>query len=153
MHRQVLYTLCKMKKNNENTNAFLIHISAFAGFIFPFGNIITPLIAWQTLKDRSTFLDEQGKEAVNFNISYSLYVFILTLTFIPIAISSIFKNQNNFIRNNHFNFDIDNIFGFIGLGSITGIVYLIGIALVIIASIKAKEGENYKYPFTIKFIK
>ncbi|SDU15699.1 hypothetical protein SAMN04487762_2150 [Polaribacter sp. Hel1_33_78] len=142
-----------MKKNNENTNAFLIHISAFAGFIFPFGNIITPLIAWQTLKDRSTFLDEQGKEAVNFNISYSLYVFILTLTFIPIAISSIFKNQNNFIRNNHFNFDIDNIFGFIGLGSITGIVYLIGIALVIIASIKAKEGENYKYPFTIKFIK
>lgn len=142
-----------MNKNNENTNAFLIHISAFAGFIFPFGNIITPLIAWQTLKDRSTFLDEQGKEAVNFNISYSLYVFILTLTFIPIAISSIFKNQNNFIRNNHFNFDIDNIFGFIGLGSITGIVYLIGIALVIIASIKAKEGENYKYPFTIKFIK
>ena len=157
MHRQVLYTLCKMKKNTENTNAFLIHISAFAGFIFPFGNIITPLIAWQTLKDRSTFLDEQGKEAVNFNISYSLYVFILTLTFIPIAISSIFKNQNNFIRNNHFNFDFnfdfDNIFGFIGLGSITGIVYLIGIALVIIASIKAKEGENYKYPFTIKFIK
>lgn len=157
MHRQVLYTLFNMKKNNENTNAFLIHISAFAGFIFPFGNIITPLIAWQTLKDRSTFLDEQGKEAVNFNISYSLYVFILTLTFIPIAISSIFKNQNNFIRNNHFNFDFnfdfDNIFGFIGLGSITGIVYLIGIALVIIASIKAKEGENYKYPFTIKFIK
>lgn len=157
MHRQVLYTLCNMKKNNENTNAFLIHISAFAGFIFPFGNIITPLIAWQTLKDRSTFLDEQGKEAVNFNISYSLYVFILTLTFIPIAISSIFKNQNNFIRNTHFNFDFnfdfDNIFGFIGLGSITGIVYLIGIALVIIASIKAKEGENYKYPFTIKFIK
>ena len=86
-----------------------------------------------------------------------MYVFILTLTFIPIAISSIFKNQNNFIRNTHFNFDFnfdfDNIFGFIGLGSITGIVYLIGIALVIIASIKAKEGENYKYPFTIKFIK
>ena len=50
-----------MKKNNENTNAFLIHISAFAGFIFPFGHIITPLIAWQTLKERSPFLDEQGK--------------------------------------------------------------------------------------------
>ena len=68
-----------MKKNNENTNAFLIHISAFAGFLFPFGNIITPLIAWQTLKDRSLYLDEQGKEAVNFNISYSLYLFILTI--------------------------------------------------------------------------
>ena len=144
-----------MKKNTENTNAFLIHISAFAGFMFPFGNIITPLIAWQTLKDRSPFLDEQGKEVVNFNISYTLYVFLLTLTFIPFAIGSIFRNNHDFWNNNHFNFDFgfDNIFGFIGLVSITSIVYLTGIALVIIASLKAKEGENYKYPFTIKFIK
>ncbi|MFB1039974.1 MAG: DUF4870 domain-containing protein, partial [Polaribacter sp.] len=67
-----------MKKNNQNTNAFLIHISAFAGFVFPFGQIITPLIAWQTLKDRSPFLDEQGKEAINFNLSYTLYAFILS---------------------------------------------------------------------------
>ena len=34
-----------------------------------------------------------------------------------------------------------------------GIVYLLGMALVIIAALKAKEGENYTYPFTIKFIK
>ncbi len=144
-----------MRKNNENTNAFLIHISAFAGLMFPFGNIITPLIAWQTLKDRSAFLDEQGKEAINFNISYTLYIFLLTLTFIPFAIGSIFRNHDNFIRNNHFNFNFnfDNIFGIIGLSSITGIIYLIGSMLIIIASIKAKEGENYKYPFTIKFIK
>ena len=142
-----------MKKNNENTNAFLIHISAFAGFMFPFGHIITPLIAWQTLKDRSVFLDEQGKEAVNFNLSYTLYVFLLTIAFIPFAFSSFSRNWGNF--NHHFDFDlnINNIFGFIGFGSITGIIYIIGIALVIIASIKAREGENYKYPFTIKFVK
>lgn len=144
-----------MKKNNENTNAFLIHISAFAGFIFPFGNIITPLIAWQSLKDRSTFLDEHGKEAVNFNISYTLYVFLLTLTFIPFAFGAIFRNSHNFWNDNTFNFDFDfhPIFGFIGIGSITAIIYIIGIALVIIASKKAREGEYYKYPFTIKFIK
>lgn len=143
-----------MKQNNQNTNAFLIHISAFAGFIFPFGHIITPLIAWQTLKDRSPFLDEQGKEAVNFNLSYTLYAFLLSLTFIPFAIGSFFSNSNNF-NNFHMNFDFNtnNILGFIGLGTVTGIVYLLGIALVIIASMKAKEGENYKYPFTIKFIK
>jgi len=40
-----------------------------------------------------------------------------------------------------------------GLGTITGILYLVGISLIIIAALKAKEGENYKYPFTIKFIK
>lgn len=143
-----------MTKNNQNTNAFLIHISAFAGFMFPFGHIITPLIAWQTLKERSTFLDEQGKEAVNFNLSYTLYVFILTLSFIPFAFGSYFRkfiNFNNF--NFNFNFHSDNIFRLIGFGSLTGLIYLVGIALVIIASIKAREGENYKYPFTIKFIK
>ncbi|WP_298879645.1 DUF4870 domain-containing protein [uncultured Polaribacter sp.] len=144
-----------MKQNNENTNAFLIHISAFAGFMFPFGNIITPLIAWQTLKDRSAFLDEQGKEAVNFNISYSLYIFILTMSFVPVFIGSVFRNLDNFNSFNHINIDFDsnNIFRFIGLASLAGIVGLIKVALIIIASLKAKEGENYKYPFTIKFIK
>ena len=140
-----------MKQNNENTNAFLIHISAFAGFLFPFGNIITPLIAWQTLKDRSTFLDDQGKEAVNFNISYSLYVFILTIFVGSFFLGNFFRNFNNF--NHYDNFDFGNIFGLVGLGSLAGIVYLIGMALVIIAAIKAKDGENYRYPFTIKFIK
>ncbi|WP_252191150.1 DUF4870 domain-containing protein [Polaribacter sp. Q13] len=155
MHKKVLYSLENMKQNNENTNAFLIHISAFAGFIFPFGNIITPLIAWQTLKDRSKFLDEQGKEAINFNISYSLYIFILTLSFIPVFIGSIFRNFDNFDNFNHidFNFDASNLFGVFGIASLAGIVGIIKIALIIIAALKAKEGENYKYPFTIKFIK
>ena len=52
-----------------------------------------------------------------------------------------------------FNLDFQNIFGFSSVGSIAGIIYLIGIALIIIASLKAKEGESYAYPFTIKFIK
>ncbi|QTE22790.1 DUF4870 domain-containing protein [Polaribacter cellanae] len=141
-----------MKQNNENTNAFLIHLSAFTGFLFPFGNIVAPLIAWQTLKDRSLYLDEQGKEAVNFNISYTLYVFIISIAFVPFAFGSIFRNFRNF-NNIDININFDNLFGFIGLGSIAGIIYLIGIALVIIASLKAKDGENYKYPFTIKFVK
>ncbi len=153
MHKKVLYTTI-MKNNKQNTNAFLIHLSAFAGFIFPFGHIITPLIAWQTLKERSEFLDEQGKEAVNFNISYTLYSFLLTLTFIPFAFGSFLRDINHF---DNFSINLDfnshNFLGLIGFGTVASIIYLIGIALVIIASLKAKEGESYKYPFTIKFIK
>ena len=143
-----------MKKNNQNTNAFLIHISAFAGFIFPFGQIITPLIAWQTLKDRSPFLDEQGKEAINFNLSYTLYAFILSIALIPLFFRSFFTNFNSF-NNFQLNLDlsINNLFSIMGLGSISVILYLVGISLIIIAALKAKEGESYKYPFTIKFIK
>lgn len=143
-----------MKKNNQNTNACLIHISAFAGFVFPFGQIITPLIAWQTLKDRSPFLDEQGKEAINFNLSYTLYAFILSIALIPLFFRSFFTNFNSF---NNFQLNLDlstnNLFSIMGLGSISVILYLVGISLIIIAALKAKEGESYKYPFTIKFIK
>lgn len=138
-----------MDMNKERTNAFLLHISAFAGFIFPFGNIITPLIAWQTFKNRSAYLDEQGKEAVNFNISYTLYIFIISLFLGGFIIGSIFPNFNNI----NLNINASTIFSFVGLGSLLSIAYLAAIALVIIASLKAKNGENYKYPFTIKFIK
>ncbi len=147
-----------MKQNNENTNAFLIHISAFAGFLFPFGSIITPLIAWQTLKNRSRFLDEQGKEAVNFNISYSLYMFIASLIIVPFFIRSIFDiSRHSHYRNDwdfwDFDFGFGNLFGVIGLGSLVSIIGLIYLALIIIAAIKANKGEDYRYPFTIKFIK
>ena len=143
-----------MKQNTQNTNAFLIHISAFAGFVFPFGQIITPLIAWQTLKDRSPFLDEQGKEAINFNLSYTLYAFILSIALIQLIFRSFFTNFNSF-DNFQLNLDLstNNLFNIMGLGSILGILYLVGISLILIAAFKAKEGENYTYPFTIKFIK
>tara|TARA_B100000963_G_scaffold184995_1_gene160786 strand:- start:376 stop:816 length:441 start_codon:yes stop_codon:yes gene_type:complete len=146
-----------MTQNKENTNAFLIHISAFAGFIFPFGSIVTPLIVWQTLKDRSRFLDEQGREAVNFNISYSLYMFIASIIAIPLFIGSIFRNNHR-----HYNLDIDfwsfdlgfdNLFGFVGFSSLVGIIGLVYLALIILAAIKANKGEDYRYPLTIKFIK
>lgn len=144
-----------MNYNNNNTNGFLIHISAFAGFLFPFGNIITPLIAWQSLKDRSAFLDHQGKEAVNFNISYSLYIFIVSAFSIPFFLRGFFNNFNSVSNFNHWHFDLNdfNIFNFLGILSIAGIITIIKITLIIIAALKAKEGEYYKYPFTIKFIK
>lgn len=145
-----------MRHNSENTNAFLIHISALAGFVFPFGSIIVPLILWQSLKDRSKFLDEQGKEAVNFNISYALYIFIISITAIPFFLGRIFRNNWNF-GDYHWNWDLDldfgNLFGLFGFASFAGIIGLIQLALIILAAIKANKGEGYKYPFTIKFVK
>ncbi|MFY0603421.1 MAG: DUF4870 domain-containing protein [Flavobacteriaceae bacterium] len=143
-----------MKHNNEHTNAFLIHISALAGFIFPFGSIITPLVLWQSLKDRSPFLDEQGKEAVNFNISYTLYIFIISITAIPFFISRIFRNNWNYDHSHwDWNIGIGDAFGIFGFASFAGIIGLIQLALIILAAIKANKGEGYKYPLTIKFIK
>lgn len=145
-----------MSNNSENTNAFLIHISAFAGYLFPFGSIVVPLIVWQTLKNRSAFLDNQGKEAVNFNISYSIYMFLASLIFIPFFLRSVFDGLRGNWHHN-LDFDIDfgmgDLFGFIGISSLVGIIGIIKFALIILAAIKANKGENYKYPLTIKFLK
>ncbi len=142
-----------MQQNNENTNAFLIHISAFAGYLFPLGSIITPLILWQTLKERSLFLDDHGKEAVNFNISFGLYIFILSASFFSFFFGNfidVFNGVNIDFGEHH---SFNGLFGFLGIASFVSVVSLIKIALIIIAAMKANKGEAYKYPFTINFIK
>ncbi len=143
-----------MNSKNTNNNAFLIHISAFAGYFFPLGGIIAPLIFWQVKKDENEFLDAHGKEAVNFNLSFLLYSVILGLTFIPIIIRSIFRNIDNLDHmQNDFFFDFTNMFGFFGGISIIGILGILRFVFIILAAVKANNGEFYNYPLTIKFIK
>jgi uncharacterized Tic20 family protein len=140
-----------MTTKNNNSNAFLIHISAFAGYFFPLGGVIAPLIFWQVKKNESDFLDEQGKEAVNFNLSFLLYTFILGLTFIPLFLGTLFKNIE--YSNNEFLFDFPSMFGFFGGISIIALLGVIRFVFIILAAIKANNGEHYKYPLTIQFIK
>lgn len=102
----------------------LCHLSAFGLFIFPaFGNVIGPLIVWLIKKDESPFVDDQGKESLNFQISFTIYCLVSSIL----------------------------------IFAVVGIILLIalGIAffvLVIIASIKANEGEEFRYPLTIRLI-
>ncbi|PQJ19677.1 DUF4870 domain-containing protein [Tenacibaculum sp. SG-28] len=142
-----------MQKNTDNTNAFLLHISSFAGYLFPLGSIITPLIIWQTLKDKSPILDEHGKEAVNFNISFGIYIFILSASFFTFIFRNLFDiiDGVNVDFGNHHSYH--GIFNFFGVASVVAIIGLIKVALVIIAAMKASNGEVYKYPLTINFIK
>ncbi len=120
-------------KNEKNYSA-LIHLSGFSGWLFPFGSIIVPLILWTSKKDESTFIDSHGKAAVNFHLSFIIYEFLLALLIVPIAIFTL------------------------GIGVILVLFALIPIAIlkiivIILASLKANEGEYYEYPFTIALIK
>jgi len=115
--------MAKMDQKQERTWGMLCHLSALAAFIFPFGNIFGPLIVWLVKKDESPFVDDQGKESLNFQISFTIYcIFAAILAVILI--------------------------GFILLIAL-GIAFLI---LVIIASVKANEGEEFRYPFTIRLV-
>ncbi|MCU7493980.1 MAG: DUF4870 domain-containing protein [Ignavibacteria bacterium] len=102
----------------------LCHLSALLMFVIPFGNIIGPLVIWLLKKDISPFVEDQGKESLNFQISMTIYIFVaLILMLIVLGII---------------------------LLVILGIAELI---LVIIASIQANDGKAYRYPFAMRFIK
>ncbi len=108
---------------SERNWAMLCHLSAFAGYFFPFGGIIGPLICWLSKRDESSWVNINGKASLNFQLSILLYMILATpLCIIIIGIP---------------------IIVFLGI---------LEIVCIVIASIKASKGEWYKYPLSIPFI-
>ncbi|MFP5304044.1 DUF4870 domain-containing protein, partial [Cobetia sp. SIMBA_158] len=67
--------------------AMLCHLSAFAGFIVPFGSIIGPLIIWLIKKDEMQMVNEHGKKALNFQITMAIaYIICFVLMFVVIGV-------------------------------------------------------------------
>ena len=63
--------------------AMFAHLAGLAGLvpILPaFGCIIGPLVVWLVKKEEFPFVDEQGKEAVNFQISMLIYTVVCAMT-------------------------------------------------------------------------
>jgi hypothetical protein len=148
-----------MLDNHQKNIATFIHLSTFSRFIIPFGNFIGPIILWTANKEKSEFIDSHGKQAINFQMSIFLYAIILGTLTIPFFIFKIF-NGIDFIDFNSFNdFHINigkpspllYIGG--GLGVLAIIGFIIELALIVVASLKARDGQLYKYPFTINFLK
>jgi uncharacterized Tic20 family protein len=107
--------------------AMFCHLAGLGGLlpIVPIiGSIIAPLIIWQIKKDDFPFTDEQGKEAVNFQISILIYALGAGL----LCLACI---------------------GFVLLPA----VYVFDLIFLIIAAVKANNGQHYRYPLTIRFIK
>jgi uncharacterized protein len=126
---------------SERTLGMVCHLLALCMFTcFPFANIIAPLVLWLMKKEEYPFVDDQGKESINFQITMTLAAIALVpLYLVVIAIAE----------------TISPVFMIFGL-----VVWLVGLALtganlvfIIIAAIKASSGEAYRYPFSLRLIK
>lgn len=108
--------------------AMFAHLAGLAGYsVLPvLGWVVGPLVVWLLKRDTSPFVDEQGKEAVNFQITILIYAFISALLMI-ICIGVV----------------------------LLPMVIIVDIVLIIIAAIKANDGYHYRYPYPliIRFIK
>lgn len=102
--------------SNDKNLVVLTHLS---GILFSF---IPSLIVWLLKKD-SAYVNEQAREALNFQITVLIaYVISSILVFILI--------------------------GFLLLG----VLWLANIVLCILAAVAASKGESYRYPFTLRLI-
>jgi uncharacterized protein len=104
--------------------AVAAHLSTFAGLVVPFGSVIGPLAVWLTRRDRDPFIDQAGREALNFGISIAVYglvalVAALMLVGIPLLI----------------------------VGVIAWVV------LASLAAVKASQGQAYRYPLTMRLVR
>jgi uncharacterized protein len=103
----------------------LCHASALAGFFVPWaGHILGPLIVWLAKRGDAAEIDEHGKESLNFQISMLIYNLIAGVLCLVLI-------------------------GFV----ILGILHILNLVLVIVASIQASEGKLYRYPITVRLIK
>ena len=109
---------------DEKTWGMLAHLSSLVGFVIPFGNVLGPLVVWMIKKESMPFVDSQGKEALNFQIT----VMIAGIICIPLMFVLI---------------------GFV-LMFVVAIAWLV---LSIIAGLKAQAGEDYRYPWALRLIK
>ena len=105
--------------------AMLCHYAAFAWFLVPMiGNVIGPLIVWQLKKDADPFIDQQGKEALNFQITASVA------------------------------FMICGLLAWILIGfPLMVLVGVFALIVTIIAGIKANDGVAYRYPLCWRLVK
>ena len=109
---------------SARTTAAAAHLSTFAGLIVPFGSVIGPLTVWLTRRHRDPFIDQAGREALNFGISIAIYgsvllVAALMLVGIPLLM----------------------------VGVIAWVV------LASLAAVKASQGQAYRYPLTLRLVR
>ena len=146
-------------KNNEKTLATLIHLSVFTKYFIPFGNFIFPLILWLT-KKQDKFVDHHGRNAVNFQISLVLYLVILVCLGLAgiifmgaqLSLNDPFFVHNDFIEFEKFTQALPFIILIASFGILLAGLFILEIVAVISASLKASNGETYKYPLSINFI-
>lgn len=102
---------------DAKTMGMLCHLLGLIGFI-------GPLIIWLIKKDENEFIDDQGKEALNWQISVIIYIIAAWLLCFVLI-------------------------GFVLLPA----VGVLNIVLLIVGAVKANDGVKYRYPICIRFIK
>lgn len=110
--------------SEEKSWSVAAHLAPLSGLIIPFGHLIAPLVIWLMKRNDSELVAEEAKEALNFQISFTVYMILC----IPAM--------------------------FIGIGAILYVIFpIVALVLMIKAAIHASKAEGWSYPFIFRLIK
>jgi len=116
---------------SDNSLAVVMHLLGFSWFVFPFyGNILGPLVLWLIKRGDSSYLDRVGKEVLNFQISFSIYISA------TLAVGTVLLI-----------FLVGILFYLLAAA-----IWVAWIVLMIVGAVKTSNGEEYKYPFIIRLL-
>lgn len=140
--------------SDDRSFGMLAHLSALLGFFIPFGSIIGPLIAWSAKKHTSDFVDENGRNAINFHITWTIVVAILWIFWMiqffgTFPLMMIIEDHPDLDENFPLRLILGSFIYFIPIG----IIYLARFVLILVGSINASNGKVYRYPGTYRFIR
>ncbi|MDZ7963080.1 MAG: DUF4870 domain-containing protein [Aulosira sp. DedQUE10] len=143
--------------------AMFCHLSALLAWMLLFGlvflgiplylplNILFPLIIWRFNKVKSPWIDFQGKESLNFQISLTLYILIIIIVslLMMLTICGIAVTTNSTGKEIKTLLDTLLLLWFL----LSSSMIILQLFLVNFAAIKAYKGEHYRYPWTIRFLR
>ncbi|MEH2360223.1 DUF4870 domain-containing protein [Nostoc sp.] len=143
--------------------AMLCHFSALLGWMLLFLlifigiplylplNLLAPLMIWRFKKAQYPWIDFQGKESLNFQITSTLYalLFIAISSFVVLTSFSWPLTTNSSV--NQVEITLDSLL--IVFTSLILLILIIQSFIVTFAAIKAYNGQHYRYPWTIRVLR
>jgi uncharacterized protein len=118
---------------DERTYALCIHLTLLGHLILTVFVIIVPIVMWLSKKEDSPFIDDHGREVINFQITLIIYSILFAIIFAIIAIP------------------LGLLTFSVGL-ALAFFPYILGLVGMVQASMAANRGEFYRYPMNIRFL-
>jgi len=148
--------------SSERTWATFCHLAAFTALLgIPVGLIAGPLVLWLIKRNDSAFVDRHGKAAVNFQLSVVVYfvalavVGRLVLSSLSVVLVELGQPIGTGLRSFwHVPFRLPYGAGTaFMLFPLVVALLLLDVICTIVAAVRANTGREYRYPFTIRFIR
>ena len=120
------------------------------------GNLLGPLAAWLAFRDRSAALDDQGKEALNFQISMWVYSIAATAVLTLLAALGLFGFMFGAAANSGAAAGFGVLSGaafLLLLIPVSIFFYIIPIVFMVVAALSVSDGRPYRYPMTLRLIR